>query len=291
MMPIVSSPRPRPPLRPPLGRLTPLLALLLLAGCAANGVGNGPSPTSTTPPIATATPVPKAQMQAAQTNVTKPNVNGGTFDATATCPAGTTLVSGGFADGSAEGATMAVRASYPSAANAWTVTVFTVGGPLNFSAYADCIQANFPVTAQIASAGGATAVCPASTTLTGGGYKGAGVSASRPAGNGWQATVQGGSASLQVYAVCANSNLSAGGVPSASVAIPALGDKKVEVGCAAGQTLVGGGFSSPNRASAYVSLPKPDFETWIVQATFIGVSDSSDSISSHAVCVKLTPHP
>jgi hypothetical protein len=228
-----------------------------------------------------------------ETNITKPSFNGGTFDATATCPAGTTLVSGAFADASAEGASMDVYASYPSAANAWTVTVFSVGGPLNFSAYADCISANFPVSTQIVSGGGpggGTATCPAGTTLTGGGYKGAGVAASKPSGNGWQSTVQTGSAALQVYAVCANNNLSAGGTPSANVVVPTLGDKKVEVGCAAGQTLVGGGFGSADRASAYVSLPKPDNSTWIVQATFIGKSGTSSTMTVTAVCATLTPH-
>jgi hypothetical protein len=287
------------PARAHRGAALPITALflLLLAGCAPtiNGSVGTPTPSPTATIAPTATPLPKATVQQIEANITKPSVNGGTFDATATCPAGAALVSGGFADASTEGASMDVYASYPSASNAWTVTAFSVGGPLNFSAYANCITANFPVSTQIVNtnaSGGGTATCPAGTTLTGGGYKGAGVATSKPSGSGWQSTVQFGAATaLQLYAVCANSNLSAGSAPTASVSIPSVGDKQVQVGCPAGQSLVGGGFSSAENAAAYVSLPKADFETWIVQAKFVGKSGTSATMTVSALCVTLTPHP
>jgi hypothetical protein len=90
--------------------LLALLALLLLVGCAPTV--NNPSATATVAPSPTLTVVPHATVNRVETNITKARVNGGTFDATATCPAGAALVSGGFADASTEGASMDVYSSY-----------------------------------------------------------------------------------------------------------------------------------------------------------------------------------
>jgi hypothetical protein len=118
---------------------------------------------------------------------------------------------------------------------------------MNYYAYANCLQASFPVTTTIVATpnqGPSTIACPNNYIATGGGWKSNpnSVELSKPSGNGWAIQLP-----QQVFAVCANLASVASPPVSAAFQIPsALTQLSVpmQIKCPSGQLLTGGGFGS-----------------------------------------------
>jgi hypothetical protein len=223
---------------------------------------------------------------------------------TAACPSGEPLLSGGY---SVQADAGYIVSSYPSSAGAWTVTAHNegnggTGGPVTLTAYANCLQANFPVTAQVASAspgvpadGNAhsfTTSCPAGTIVTGGGFQGSnGNSLSMPSSNGWtaQLSVQvGSSAAPKLFAICVSGKLAAGATPSATAPVTTSTAADLTISCPSGQLLVSGGYGEGDYAGgANTSTATPDFSQWHVQAALQGATGPGATITEtgYAICL------
>ena len=300
-----------------VGRLAPMTALalcLILAGCSGGGAAAHPTPTATPAPHANMVRVSNTKNVAdGGISVTAtatcpsgdPAINGDCgVTASAACPGGEPLLSGGY---SLQADAGYVVSSYPSSASAWTVTVHNegnggTGGPVTLTAYANCLQANFPVTAQVASASpsvladgnarSASINCPAGTLVTGGGFQGSnGNSLSMPSGNGWtaQLSVQvGSSATPKLFVICASGKLTAGATPSNSAPVTIATPADLTVGCPTGQLLVGGGYGEGDYlGGASTSAGTSDFTQWLVQATIQGATGPGATITEtgYAVCI------
>ncbi len=153
------------------------------------------------------------------------------------------MVGAGFSGNAFEGA-LNITENYPSATNAWSVTVDNTTGPswaqVTVSVY--CLQADYSIATIIvhASGTGTTAVsCPTGSALVSGGYtSGGGVSA--PNGNGWEANA------TDAYALCATRNFIPAPSTSAKFISPdIMGENSVgTASCGTGQLSTGGGFTS-----------------------------------------------
>jgi hypothetical protein len=201
--------------------------------------------------------------------------------ATASCAVGEQLLGGGYE--LSAGGTLPF-ASYPSAANTWTVRVHPrVGGPLQLTAFADCLQAPFDVGATIVTGAPDTgspppsihveantaAECPAGTTLTGGGFQLAGdgngyIWDLRPSHNPafWNAWVAiglvvSGPITVTPYAVCARAHLAnpPDPHPSFPFTIPAMRSAAASASCPSGQLLTAGGYWDDTEAHTLTSQP------------------------------------
>jgi hypothetical protein len=247
-------------------------AALFVAACGSTSTGSGPaSSTSTTSSSTTAptnTPAP-----AAPTIVVAHNAQSGTdasaaqISVTATCPAGTALVSGGYSLTLANNTQLVtISDDYPSAPNAWTATELNPqsGGAITLTTYAYCAQGSAALSTTIATAtasgGNAAAACPGGAALTGGGFHQAAnganvIAASYPVGNAWHTAQLSGvqHQAYSAYAVCASGGLAASGLPSAGATLANNATGEADAACAAGQTLVGGGFTAANGAYALIT--------------------------------------
>jgi hypothetical protein len=201
--------------------------------------------------------------------------------ATASCASGEQLLGGGYE--LSTGGTVPF-ASFPSAANTWTVRVHPrTGGPLQLTAFADCLQAPFDVGATIVTGASDTgnpppsthveantaAECPSGTTLTGGGFQLTGddngyVWDLRPSHNPalWNAWVAigfvlTGPITVTPYAVCARTHLSnpPDPHPSFPFTIPAMRNAASSASCPSGQVLTAGGYWDDTEAHALTSQP------------------------------------
>ncbi len=240
---------------------------LFMAACGDTVTVTGPaSSTSTAAP--TSTPAPAAPtIVAAQNAQSGTDATAAQIAVTATCPAGTTLVSGGYSLTLASPTQLVtISADYPSAANAWTATELNPqsGGAITLTTYAYCAQATPPITTSIATAtasgGNAVAACPSGTVLTSGGFKqdanGANViAASYPVANTWHTSQIGGIQHVpyNAYAVCASNGLAAGSLPTGGATLANNATGAANATCTTGQTLVGGGFANANNANALVT--------------------------------------
>lgn len=136
------------------------------------------------------------------------------------------------------------------------------------------------------SAGNATAVCPSTSTLTSGGFRGTAVTVSAAPGlRRWNVT---GSGTIQSYAVCATHNVTAKPAVSATFTThvawgPADGASPL---CAAGQSATGGGYSLVSGTS----IPLP-VNTSVQNApngwttTVYDNGYASETVAVWAVCV------
>lgn len=246
-------------------------ALVALVACSGTTVTITPtaSATATGP---TATPVPVvALFSVFSAQVTVPQHGTGT--ATATCPTGAVLLSGGYAatpNLATDHIGVAADASYPAGGNSWTATIRQTpyNGSITLVAAANCLQTTFTVTTTIVQAAhtgspdDVTATCDASSTLTGGGFLlgvGAGTGfaiiegaepdlangfhvVSRPVGLGEDGIAT-------AYAVCAHGNLHAASIAAAAQSIPTDTRQTIIAHCPAGQLPVGGGHSATQFAT------------------------------------------
>ena len=214
--------------------------------------------------------------------------------ADAVCPAGSVVVSGGFAAGS----NMVVY-TQSKEGNGWRVygkNNFGVSQLLNV--YAICLsntagstqQIQKQVTVTAGEVGYDTAVCPAGSIVTGGGF------ASNPAahwvynsskeGNGWRAYAKnnsGAGALFNIYAICLSG---AGGSTSQvgeQITISGGSSSGGEAQCPAGKLVTGGGFALGNNLVVYNSSLKPtDHTKWNVFSKNSGGSGSLMNI--YAIC-------
>jgi hypothetical protein len=237
------------------GAIVGVLALLL-GGCgittitstSSSGPANGPTATATVPP---------PTIQVAQQSQSGQGATAAALSVMATCPTGTTLVSGGYTlkMGSATQLIM-ISADYPSSANTWTATELNPqsGGSVTLTTFADCVQAASAITASLVTAnsdstGAASAACPSGATLTGGGFNQTAngsnvIAASYPAANAWQTAQISGAqhTTYTAYAVCVSSGFASASFPTAGATIPNNTSSAASVTCPGGQILVGGGY-------------------------------------------------
>jgi hypothetical protein len=293
--------------------------MLFLAACgsptgASRATATGAPPTveaSATPgPTETATTVPPTATPSLRGKVirivaavqTGANYNPLYIHATATCPSGTHLLSGGYESTDPPDATRSntnlqnVPDSYPLDTSSWyaytSISNPTAG--VNFYAYADCLQVSFPVTTIIVSTpnqGPNTIACPNNYIPTGGGWKSNpnGVDLSKPSGNGWAILLP-----QQVFAVCANLASVASPPVSATFQIPSALTQlsvPIQIKCPGGQLLTGGGFGSSAPRSV-LKLNKQtlssDGSTW--QESVLNIdSVHTYGATIYGVCLRIRP--
>ncbi len=287
------------------------LLALLFAACA---VGSNTSPGSTATPKQAA----QAAINQVTRSVTAVQNSPATeeISATATCPAGSKLVGGGYRlQPTSNTQLIFVRASYPSAADAWTVIESNPqsGGEVTLTAAAICLTTSFPVTTTIAtgaaSNGEGTADCPANTTLTGGGFKqdrvGANVidaSSPSPSATGWHASnISEVPTSFTVYAMCASPTLSPAEISTATTDIPSNTEGNATAGCKTGQLLVGGGYTFAKGSGYFLGKDvsvSDALTAWTVKLynlySWNGVGPTPTppppmQVTAHAICVVAAP--
>lgn len=181
----------------------------------------------------------------------------------AQCPAGDTLVGGGYYDGGPFGL-LSIAASYPSALDTWTV-VADNNDPTSsygFTAYANCLVTTSNLGMQIASSAPVplmydfdpyvSAACGSNEIVTAGGftiippdpgsYPEANVNSSFPAGNGWDIGVEAADISdgqmVQAFALCAEADTLSTTISSQSVMTSST------LACPDGSLLTDGGFNN-----------------------------------------------
>jgi hypothetical protein len=142
--------------------------------------------------------------------------------------------------------------SVPLNGFAWTVNVTAHAIGLHVTAFAVCLDPDFPVvieTVKASSSGpDASVACPTGSILTGGGFtSGEGTNvASQPDGNGWKVSTaipSGGSATSTAFALCATKGLKAGSVQLQTKTVAKGTVATNNVGCPPGQYPVGGGYN------------------------------------------------
>lgn len=259
------------------------LLALLVTGCGASPTGTA-TPTTTlgpTPaPTATATPAGHLAVLQVTNSTSGSDATAADMSATATCPQGSTLVGGGYhIQPGNDQQILFVRSTYPSAADAWTVTEANPqsGGFVGLDVFAYCATASnvtFTVTTpsvKAAASGKGAASCPAGSTLIGGGFEqptltGSGrVMASYPANNAWQVTgpaQQNGAANLTIFALCASRPVTAHSIAQATAAIANNAGGDAEAQCPQPAHALGGGYSATG-GGTYIGL-----ENWVTDRGF-----------------------
>ncbi len=234
--------------------------VLVIVACGSTSLAPKSTPVSTLTPAPTLTPTPLPQASVSVAAQTKAGKDASALDitVTATCPAGKIMVGGGYHLQLANNQQLVyIRADYPSAASAWTVTESNPqsGGAVTLTAYALCLTTNFAVTTSLVTttSSGTTgsAACPAGKTLVGGGFNQATligsnwITASYPSGGAWQVTrPTSNNYTYTVYAVCASQALTAKAIDTATATIANNTSGEADANCSPGQTLIGGGFSA-----------------------------------------------
>jgi hypothetical protein len=236
---------------------------------------------------------------------------------TAACPAGESLLGGGFSVAVADPSYAHVSASYPSSAHAWTAIVHDEGnGPdaggvaLTLTTYAYCLPASSRLSPQIVQAPAAiprpvngssralgAAACPAGTAVTGGGFRGSVADSvtSKPAGNGWKAIldvlIAGDVAPVTptVFALCARANVAPESGAAAVGTIQAGQHASVSAQCPSGHVLIGGGYSQDGGGNVYGAMAASDGTQWLIEVagpipdpTY---PNSADNVAVYGICV------
>jgi hypothetical protein len=210
---------------------------------------------------------------------------GGTMSTTAACPAGTVVTGGGFNVN--VGILVYTQAQN---GNGWTaVAKNNTGTVQNLTVYAECLSYPSAATTQVANNisvdtghnASQTAVCPAGSVVTGGGYTGSPdgnlwTFASWQNGNGWMVSEQNNSGSAKtfnVYATCLSGTSLSTVKKTITGPIPASGNGVVEVACDAGKVATGGGFGLSSNELPFFSGFSSGF--WRVYVHNTGGSSSS----------------
>ncbi len=239
--------------------------------------------------------------------------SGGQKNVSASCPAGTQMVGGGFSSDPY----VTVYSSYPSGPSTWTIEGYDYGSPTTpvpIIAYATCVQADASLGLTIASSAATNvrsgtpanviASCPASSTVLGGGpqstYRGrpsyftdVPIAFSSYPNNlsSWTAGVAPGNlgASVRAYAICARSHVSATKIVSGHLTVTGMDSTSVQ--CDTGQLLTQGGYysdASDDRFKPVYSRPEgPAPASWSFEARFAYLgSKIPPSATIYGICVR-----
>jgi len=259
-----------------------------------------PTPTPTRVPTSTPHPTYHAQMIRA-VNTVAGSLAG--VHVTVHCPAGTRLLSGGYAVEPSGNGTSPSE-SYPPDASTWEVAVgpSLIDASTTVSAVADCLQTNAPVTATIVHAQKFTNTsvavnCPTGTLVTGGGFQTnltrPIVQESQPHGNGWQYAffASSGSTTITAYAICAKAPLTAGTVQYLTKTLPVSTNAvNFTLSCPSGQLLTGGGMGvdlAHLGAQVFFPLDRPAADALTWQTSAVNSYAFTATASAYAVCVRL----
>jgi hypothetical protein len=244
--------------------------------------------------------------------------------ATATCPAGTQALGGGFSFAVGSGTLLSIRESFRVTPSSWQVSAVNISGSGAVTAYANCRKTALQVTDSTGAAtvpsgafstGTATAVCPSGGKLVGGGFQtlsGPGaddwtlVGESLSSGTGaWTARAVNNSAvqnAVTAHAYCmsgirtptvvsATNAVGVGLLGSSSSTTPACpkpkkGKKKPKK---PRQLLAAGGFSAPPPSAASVTPFFTDNRIgsggWLAAAVNGNAAAGPLSVTSQGVCV------
>jgi hypothetical protein len=222
--------------------------------------------------------------------------SGGIDSATATCPANSVVVSGGYASDSS----MLVYTQVKSG-NGWQVYAKNNSGSSELlNAYALCLKNSNGSTSQVYTsnsiAGGSSGYtevsCPSGTIVTGGGFasKSNGdliVYNTSKSGNGWRVyakNISGSSLSLNSYAVCLSDLNATTSVVYVQESVLVGGWNYAEAICTEGDLIVGGGFAAQTTFRMYNSSPTYGYtDRWISYARNNGSSELK--FNTYAVCL------
>ncbi|MBN1439024.1 MAG: hypothetical protein JW929_06390 [Anaerolineales bacterium] len=190
---------------------------------------------------------------------------GSTGSTTAVCPAGTVVTGGGFSTG-----TDVLVYTQAKNGNGWVaVAKNNFGADRTLTVYAECltypsastVMVDNTVSVNAGSYASQTAVCPAGSVVTGGGYTSSPdgsmwVYANWQVGNNWQVSERnyGGSPkTFHVYAVCLSGTPLTTVRQDATGNLPASGNGFVAATCPAGRVATGGGWGLSNDELPYYS--------------------------------------
>ncbi|HEX9069680.1 MAG TPA: hypothetical protein VF807_12990 [Ktedonobacterales bacterium] len=227
---------------------------------------------------------------------------------TATCASGDQLLSGGYL---VDDTQAYVTATYPASASTWSVTAHDEAQnfgsvPFTLTVFAQCLHANVSAGITIASATpqlpddqspqAAEVDCPASTMVTGGGYRASFYpSGSSPVGAaGWAAVLgmpTGATVKPSVYALCARSHLTPLSQPKVTADARQLSQGTVVAAqCPSGSLLVGGGATTTGVGESFTRLAADSTSTvWQAALGTFGLpADPSIAISFTVVGVCAT---
>ncbi len=213
--------------------------------------------------------------------------------ADAACPAGSVAVSGGFAAGS----NMVVY-TQSKQLNGWRVYAKNNSGSSQLlNAYAICLSNTAGSTQQIlkqitvaaGDIGYDTALCPAGSVVTGGGF------ASNPDahwiynssmnGNGWRAYARNNTGLgqvLNIYAICLSGAGGSTSMVGEQITVAAGNSAGGDAQCPAGKLVTGGGYALGNNLVVYNSSLKSDHSKWNVFSRNTGGSGALMNI--YAIC-------
>ena len=219
--------------------------------------------------------------------------SGNVGHATATCPAGSVVVGGGFAAGS-----NVIVYTHSMEGNGWGVYAKNNSGLSQLlNAYAVCLSSTAGSSQQILkqitiAAGGVgfgTASCPAGSVVTGGGFASSAdylwVYNSGMDVNGWSAFAQntsGASQLFNIYGICLSGAGGSTSVAQKTVSIAGGASDGGEALCPAGTLVTGGGYALRTGLVIYASSLSLDRTKWDAYAT--NTSGSSQFINIFAVC-------
>ncbi len=236
--------------------------------------------------VSTSTLIPPAVAPTVQQPSSAASIPAGsTMSTTAACPAGTVVTGGGFSVN--PGVLVYTQAQN---GNGWTaVAKNNTATVQNLTVYAEClsypsaatVQVQNNVTVGVASSASQTAVCPAGSVVTGGGYTSSPdgtmwTYASWQNGNGWMVSEQntsGPAKSFNVYATCLSGTSLATVKATNTGPIPASGNGSVQTACPAGKVPTGGGWGLSNNELPFFSAFSSGF--WRVYVNNSGGSSSS----------------
>lgn len=297
------------------------IPLVTLAACDLGGASGQASPTaSSAAAIATPTAAP-ATMRQVSASASVASGENGPVSATATCPSGTVMLSGGYDVSGANATGAQVLENHPQSSSSWIATAGTVvGGPFTLTTYADCLQTSFPVTTQVVSSPvsvptngdfhEASAACPPNTLVTGGGFtsevgvaSGPVIDASQPiigtgtapSARAWdiQILMTLDPATPMVYAICASSPWLTESATTARASVTTA-PVDLSASCLSGQLLVGGGFAQDApQASVYRSALAASGGQWVISAAPFASTGTPPTVNVTAfgLCLQTVPMP
>jgi hypothetical protein len=226
---------------------------------------------------------------------TQVNVSGNDVGwATATCPANTVVVGGGFA-----GNSNLVIYTHSQEGNGWRAYAKNYSGSGQLlNAYAVCLhysggttsQKYSQVTINAGEVNNADIACPAGSIATGGGYASSAdniwVYNSSMNGNGWRVygkNLSGSSQLLNAYVMCLSGTSGSSTSTHSQITIAGGDSDGGEIACA-GSVATGGGFALSDGLTVYnTSMKSGDGKTWNTFAR--NSSGSGKLLNTYVVCV------
>jgi hypothetical protein len=220
-------------------------------------------------------------------------VGSGTYNTTtATCPSGTVVTGGGFMVNVGVSVYTQLKGG-----NGWTAYAKNnTGSSQNLIVYAICLSYPSATTTQVMASksvnGGdaatETAVCPAGSVVTGGGYTGmmdgslwtyfAGVN-----GNGWQVSAKktGLATTFNIYAICLSGTTLTTTTVTGNLDIGPGANGLAQAACPAGKVIVSGGFGLSTDLEMFASLMSSGY--WRIYAHNSGTH--TRAVISRAICL------